>query len=142
MCLLESGLCFKFFATATTEILSENFFNILSVVLVMLCAYIAWKPVSEKGDVEGYRRYSRIGKYGGLLGGWGYWGHRYAWPYYAGLYTNWPPYLYGLRRPYYRGERCVESNEASDCDPFYPRKVGTDTDDDGVKDSWKCCRRY
>lgn len=57
----------------------------------------------------------------------------FMWPY-GGYYyqTSIAPYL---------TNKCYSSSEEASCVPGY-RKIGTDTDDDGAKDKWQCCRRW
>ena len=83
---------------------------------------------------HGHRHGRWFGRHGGRFGGWGFWGR----PYYAGLYTNYPPYLYDYA---YHTPRCFPSNKKSDCDPGYV-KIKKDTDNDGEHDLYKCCRYH
>jgi len=117
-------------------------------ITILLALFITIAFLYTCTNIEGYRRMRRgghvrhghrhgrwWGRHGGRFGGWGYWGR----PYYSGIYTHWPPYLYDQE---YHTPRCTPVNKASDCDPFRPVKVGTDSDGDGDKDAYKCCRRY
>lgn len=104
---------------------------LVAIILVILCAYLAWSKV-EESDVEDFHPHRRFGRRGwrGFFGGWG----RYF-PY-VGMYTGWPPNLYGGYSP-----KCIDSDPVSDCGIAYPKKVGIDVNGDGITDVWKCCRR-
>ena len=64
----------------------------------------------------------------------------------GGLRSN--PFMYNYNIPYYRSSirpylsvRCYTSSKSDHCTPGY-RKVKKDTDGDGKRDTFKCCRRY
>ena len=130
--------------------------HILSILIFSILGLLVYSCVRDR--TEDYRRYIRpsgyghvrhghghvrhghrhgrwFGRHGGRYGGWGFWGR----PYYSGIYTNWPPYLYDHA---YHTPRCIPSNKASDCEPSHPRKIRLDTDGDGKHDTYKCCRYH
>lgn len=124
---------------------------VVVIIIFVFCIYYCMNSIENYRGGRRGGRYHRLrhghrhgrwwGRHGGRYGGWGYWGV----PYYSGIYTSWPPYLYDYSYHYpsvYSSPRCITSNEASDCEPNRPIKIGSDLDDDGVKDTWKCCRRY
>jgi len=61
----------------------------------------------------------------------------------GGVRVN-PFMVYGYPRRYYYpylSKRCYTSSKSDHCTPGY-RKVKKDTDNDGIKDTFKCCRRF
>lgn len=92
------------------------------------------------GGHPGYSRNWARRPIHGAFGGVGYYYNpivRGDWPYY------YYPYYYDTY-PYigtYNTNDCVATNEASDCLPARPIKVGVDNTGDGIKDTWMCCAR-
>ncbi len=107
-----------------------------------------------------YKKYQSQEKFGwgGWGGGRGYsrpfarpWGgyrsrpyqyHTFGFPY-SNYFTTWPPNLYGVDYTnYVYTPQCVDVNAADDCEPNRPIKIGKDLNNDGIKESWKCCRKW
>lgn len=101
-------------------------------IVISVIIFVSTRSEENREEFHGWGGWGRRRRWGG----WGGWGRR-------GWMTSWPPYLYGYPS-YYSSPRpkCISSNEGSDCEPAFPVKVGLDINNDGVKDTWQCCRRY
>lgn len=123
----------------------QNIYTILLVcVFLIVIVFILLNNnqgnLPQLENIEDYRRGRRSRGRRGVRG-WGFRGIPWAnthlyWPYRASLYSGWPPNLYGSY------SRCVDSTEDAICGSSFPVKVSSDTSLDGMKDTWKCCRRF
>jgi len=109
------------------------------ILLVIFVVMRKWSQDADKDSKEDYSYHFGFPTWGQVNNS--YYGLRYnpfmwSWRPFGRGYS---PYYYDSVAPYLTN-RCYSSNESSDCVPGYA-KIGKDTDNDGAKDKWQCCRR-
>lgn len=109
---------------------------LLALIVILAVMYVI--IYRNTNDKENYSYHFGFPTWGGVNNSpWGMgWGGVRLNPFmpYSGSYyhTSISPYL---------SSKCYSSSINDHCVPGY-RKIGIDTDDDGDKDKWQCCRRW